>query len=148
MRIGLAWASEVFKYQNFESQILALFDISSLNQFSKFNNFLWVCWFLSKNLSNFVRLVWKSHNRYCHNMEHAGFDLKSSLIHFSNHKLPSFISKVLHKSKLKQQRIHLSLFFLTLSYPVHWTYTPCQIVWSGSKSVVTIGLTKILTHPC
>ena len=30
------------------------FDTSPLTQFSKFNNFLWVCWFLCKNLSNFV----------------------------------------------------------------------------------------------
>ena len=28
------------------------------------------------------------------------------------------------------------------------SYTPCQNVWSGSKSVVTFGLIKILTHPC
>ena len=35
-------------------------------QFSKFNNFLWVCWFLGKNLSNFVSLVWKSNNPYYH----------------------------------------------------------------------------------
>ena len=30
------------------------FDTSPLTQFSKFDNFLWVCWFLGKNLSNFV----------------------------------------------------------------------------------------------
>ena len=36
-----------------------------LIQFSKFNNFLWVCWFLRKNLSNFVPLVWKLHKTYC-----------------------------------------------------------------------------------
>ena len=30
------------------------------------NNFLWVCWFLGKNLSNFVSPVWKLHNPYCH----------------------------------------------------------------------------------
>ena len=27
-------------------------------------------------------------------------------------------------------------------------YTPLQNVWSGSKSAVTFGLIKILTHPC
>ena len=42
-----------------------------LTQFSKFNNFLWVCWFLGKNLSNFVPPVWKLHNPYCHNMYYA-----------------------------------------------------------------------------
>ena len=45
----------------------ALFDTSPLTQFSKFNNFLWVCWFLGKNLSNFVPPVLKLHNLYCHN---------------------------------------------------------------------------------
>ena len=35
-------------------KILALFDISPLHQFSKFNNFLWVWWFLAKNLLFFL----------------------------------------------------------------------------------------------
>ena len=39
---------------------------SPLVQFSKFNNFLWACWFLCKNLSNFVPLSWKLHNPCCH----------------------------------------------------------------------------------
>ena len=38
----------------FVSQILTLFGTSTLIQNSKFNNFLLVCWFLCKNLSNFV----------------------------------------------------------------------------------------------
>ena len=45
---------------------LLIFDTSPLTQFSKFNNFLWVCWFLGKNLSNFVPPFWKLHNPYCH----------------------------------------------------------------------------------
>ena len=32
----------------------------------KFNNFLWVCWFLGKNLSKFVPPTWKLCNPYCH----------------------------------------------------------------------------------
>ena len=43
-----------------------IFDTSPLIQFSKFNKFLWVCWFLGKNLSNLVPPVWKLHNPYCH----------------------------------------------------------------------------------
>ena len=43
-----------------------IFDTSPLTQFSKFHNFLWVCWFLGKNISNFVPTVWKLHNPYCH----------------------------------------------------------------------------------
>ena len=41
---------------------------SPLVQFSKVNKFLWVCWFLCKNLSNFVSLVLKLHNRECHRL--------------------------------------------------------------------------------
>ena len=37
-----------------------------LIQFSKFNNFLWLCWFLGKNLCNFVPPAWKLDNPYCH----------------------------------------------------------------------------------
>ena len=46
-----------------------IFDTSPLTQLSKFNNFLWVCWFLGKNLSNFVPPVWKLHNPYCHTFD-------------------------------------------------------------------------------
>ena len=31
-----------------------------------FINFLWICWFLGKNLYNFVSPIWKIHNPYCH----------------------------------------------------------------------------------
>ena len=51
-----------------------LFDTSPLVQFSKFKNFLWVSWFLGKNLSNFVPPVWKLHNPYCHNTQWASRD--------------------------------------------------------------------------
>ena len=43
-----------------------IFDTSPLHQFSKFNNFLWVCWFLGKNLSSFVYPAWKLDNPYYH----------------------------------------------------------------------------------
>ena len=39
---------------------------SPLVQFSKFNDFLLICWFLCINLSNFVSLVLKLHNQECH----------------------------------------------------------------------------------
>ena len=48
---------------------MALFDSWSLIQKSNLNNFFWVCWFLGKNLSNFVSPVWKLHNPYCHNVD-------------------------------------------------------------------------------
>ena len=39
-----------------------IFDDSLLHQFTKYNNFLLVYWFLCKNLSNFVYLPWKLNN--------------------------------------------------------------------------------------
>ena len=51
----------------------ALFDTSPMTQFSKFNNFFWVCWFLGKNLSNFVPPAWKLYNSYCHNAQWMKF---------------------------------------------------------------------------
>ena len=36
-------------------------------QFSKFNNFRWVRWFLGNFFSNFVPPAWKLNNLYCHN---------------------------------------------------------------------------------
>ena len=56
----------------------ALFDTSPLTQFSKFNNFLWVCWFSGKSLSNFVPPVWKLHNPYCHKLITKGMVLIKS----------------------------------------------------------------------
>ena len=35
-------------------------------QLQWFNNFLWVCCFLGKNLSNFIPPVWKLYYPYCH----------------------------------------------------------------------------------
>ena len=62
---------------NFKSLYLlkwcSIIDTSPLTQFSKFNNFLWVCWFLGKNLSNFVPPVWKLHNPYCHKLYKQNF---------------------------------------------------------------------------
>ena len=42
------------------------FGTTPLHQFAKFNNFVWVGWFLAKNLFNFIYIPWKLHNRYCH----------------------------------------------------------------------------------
>ena len=63
-----------------------IFDTSPLIQFSKFNNFLWVCWFLGKNLSNFVPPVWKLHNPYCHISRGSKF----KVIFFVQHILRKF----------------------------------------------------------
>ena len=43
-----------------------IIDSLTLHQFSKFNNFFWVSWFLFKHLSNFVSPAWKLDNLYYH----------------------------------------------------------------------------------
>ena len=53
-------------YVDFESQIAALFDTSLLHQFAKFNDFIWLQLIFSQKPSNFVSLLLKLHNRYCH----------------------------------------------------------------------------------
>ena len=46
----------------------ALFDTFPLHQFSNSIVFFeYLCWFLGKNLSNFVSSAWKLDNPYCHN---------------------------------------------------------------------------------
>ena len=47
------------KIINLKNQTFASFWVSQLVQFSKFKKFLWVCWFLGKNLSNFIPPTWK-----------------------------------------------------------------------------------------
>ena len=58
-----------------------IFDSSPLHQFSKFNNFLWVCWFLGKNLANFAPPTWKLDNPYYHNMYYACEKVRKA-VHF------------------------------------------------------------------
>ena len=47
----------------------ALFDTFPLTQFSKFKNFLWVCWFLDIFFPDFVPSPWKIHKPYCYNVK-------------------------------------------------------------------------------
>ena len=50
------------------SSITSLFSkMMPLHQFTEFNNFLSVCWFLAKIFSHFVSLPWKLNNPYYHN---------------------------------------------------------------------------------
>ena len=48
-----------------------IFDSLPLLQFPTLDSFLLACWFLAKNLSNFVSLAWKLHNQYCHSVEQS-----------------------------------------------------------------------------
>ena len=72
LRIGLMGSLSSLQKSEFLKLIISFFHYFwcqnwyQWHKFSKFNNFLWVCWFLCKNLSNFVYPIWKLHNPYCH----------------------------------------------------------------------------------
>ena len=53
---------------DFESQILVLFNWLALCLFTKYNDLLLLCWFLAKDISDFVFLFWKLVDRYWHNL--------------------------------------------------------------------------------
>ena len=69
-------------------------------KFSKFNNFLWVCWFLVENLSNFVPPAWKFYNPYCHILQFP-LEIKSLEIRY----LVGWVHILFVSSKSKQIRI-------------------------------------------
>ena len=60
------WITSIFKSLYF-LKWCPIFETYPLHQFSKFNNFLWICWFLGKNISNFILPVWKLDNPCYHN---------------------------------------------------------------------------------
>ena len=59
------------KYSTLKTVIFASYWGSLLVQFSKFNNFLWVCWFLFKNHSNFVSPSWQVDNLHYHTWQYS-----------------------------------------------------------------------------
>ena len=62
----------------------SIFDSLPLHQFSKFNDFRWVCWFLGKNLSNFVPPAWKLDNLYYHKCTYLVCENKRIKFHKSH----------------------------------------------------------------
>ena len=64
--IFFTWKIKIINFKNSDfCKLLRL----PLVQFSKLKNFLWVCWFLGKNLSNFRTPFWKLHNPYCYSLQ-------------------------------------------------------------------------------
>ena len=58
------------------------------------------------------------------------------------------LKRALQKSTFEQFWDFLILMHISSKFSLfQCMYTPLQNVWSGSKSVVTFGLIKILTHP-
>ena len=59
---------------------------------AKFNNFLWVCWFLGKNIFNFVPPAWKLHNPYCHIWQSSWLNLRKLLCSWAPDNIPYFFN--------------------------------------------------------
>ena len=89
------------KYSSLKTVIFASYWGSPLVQFSKFKIFLWVCWFLCKNLSNFVSLPWKFHNPYCHNGRHISEGIHALIFSWIEfwHVLFSHLFNMYHTSR-------------------------------------------------
>ena len=95
---------EKLKWSTLKPLIFESYWGSSLVQFSKFNNFLWVCWFLCKNLSNFVYPVWKLQNLYCHNVQMRNSKLSQDKL-ISASKLKFNFNKSTHRFSAVPARI-------------------------------------------
>ena len=93
---------------------------SLLGQFSKFKNFIWVCWFLCKILSNFVSLPWKLHNPYCH-IAHPSISTSLDLLFFNFESIETTCSTL----KLWDTLLFLSAFKM---HP-----PPCDLVFVKLK---------------
>ena len=92
------------------------FDTSPLHQFSKFNSFHWVCWFLGKNLSNFVSPAWKIDNPYYHTVKIIRWVRKYQ----SPHSLEKYISK-------EQFYFDFSSHFMFCEYFIDFSWKPLHI---------------------
>ena len=65
-------------------------------------------WFLAKNLSNFVSLPWKLHNRYCHTLE-AFYSLTSAFSQVTN----------INRYITKQINLNFFLWLILLACGLH-----------------------------
>ena len=83
-----SWKIKIISFKNSD---FACYWGSPLVQFSKYNDFLCVCWFLGKNLSNFVSPDLKLHNMYCHKYR-WGWWYYPCQVHYSSKKssFPTF----------------------------------------------------------
>ena len=117
------------------NEILALFDTQSL----KLNNFLWVCLFLGKNLSNFVPTAWKHHNPYCHNFHYPSKYHATIVTTFKSLEIILWSPKYPVQWKLRD-----FLKGSTLLYPGCLAGGTVQIwVWAPSEKVSSLRTCKV-----
>ena len=75
-----------------------IFDSSPLHRFAIFNNLLWLCWFLGKNLTNFVSPSWKLDSPYYHTTQSGeNFNLHNgaNMLHFYPDDFTSYFQRII-----------------------------------------------------
>ena len=102
-----------------------LFDSSPLIQNSKFNNFLWVCLSLFKNLSNFVPSAWKLHKPYCHN-NHIIVQTQGGILTLT---IKPLNSNYIRLTKVTVRPTQLSFFFACKIKPLTATRYESKLYW-------------------
>ena len=104
-----------------------------INPISKFNNFLWVCWFLGKSLSNFVPPVWKLYNPYCHSRHrkiYLGLIVK---IQCGNIKIMSHIHYTIDVICQKEEKVCCFEIVILAVTNWHW-YFFLSFIWKLNKT--------------
>ena len=117
---------------------LALFDTSPLHQFSKLYNFLWVCWFLGKNLFNFVPHppFEKLNNPYYHKL--GLHILASSWLKFSLG--PAYYIQTCQLLELKAYDSYFKL------RPLEFLLVYDSVIWA--RQMETIGILMVIIFIC
>ena len=119
----------LYQWKKIEKDWLALFDTSPLHQFSEFNNFLWVCWFSGKNLSNFVHPLENSKTRQPvlpYGADSPFLLLRTFLLMFSQGAWMALLSIqriFIYQGPLKKWTDHSILPYL---YGVDWNFLSSQ----------------------
>ena len=106
----------------------------AINPKLKIQHFLWVCWFLCKNLSTFEPRTWKLHNPYCHDI-HVIVSVHLNINIFLGMVLNTFVV------------ITLKLWLVIKTHPVLYAqnFSDVWTIWKNMFGVMSIVL--ILAFP-
>ena len=101
---------------------------------SKFGNFIWLQLMLSqKNLSNFVSLPWKLHNRYCHTVS-SPQTLKN--VQFTCNYFATLVLSYCTYLRQKWKHVTSTKYYLNITFFLRLTFfANCKIYAQKSQSL-------------
>ena len=107
-------------------------------------------WFLAKNISNFVSLPWKLHNRYCHNLElqtitkMASFWIKYSELPRNSY-IVWYFDRIcaIWRSILIQAKKSIFSYLPRLSWSITCHYSPKKMQKVHKHQVVLYQITSL-----